>query len=597
MSGGCDTVGMSTSRALSAHRPGRGALAAVGSVAVVALVALVSLVGSPAGVSGAGAQVGTAGAPLGLSAPAWSSLDLPAEMRLGSLWVLPGPDGSPSAVDVRFAGPFTPPSGRWRVSIGVGDPAGSWQRVSMVWDGTSATGIAEQIEGLAVAELGVVTATVDPSGSVVVGVPVGVLDAGGAGLVWAESVLGEDTEPTLVVRTPWFPRAVLAGEGAPGLLQGSTLGVPVPAEPGGAAGTSAPSVVDTGVPSVLEFVDGVLRVDPGAAPTSGDVASVVDLVTLVGTPGSLELPPSGPQVRLDLLGGTAALGVGSVLGPLAPPVGDESVVGPSPTWLRSTSDGTAPLAPLEVEVAGAFAEVGQPDPGDGLAVSVTRVLTLADGSQVVAPGVVGDDTWLGVAVDTGPVATAPVEVAEVEDAGAPVVPIIVGVVLGVVAVAAAMVIAGARHRRRHPGPDDDWLPPAAATAAAPQTVPPPTPPTAPTPSTPPIPPTPPTPSTRAAPPAPAVPPPATEPLARRPVPPPQAQRPPAGPPPATSDEGPLAERPTRPAAPPVESPVEPPPDAGEPPSSPGPAMPSGAEALDEDLDALAERLRRLDDEG
>lgn len=581
MSGGCDTVEMATSSPLPALRPGR-VTAAVAALAAVALVALVSLVGAPLGTSGAGAQVGTAGAPLGLSAPAWSSLDLPAEMRLASLWVLPGPDGSPSAVDVRFAGPFTPPSGRWRVSVGVGDPAGSWQRVSMVWDGTSATGVAEQIEGLAVAELGVVTATVDPSGSVVVGVPVGVLDAGGAGLVWAEAILGEDTEPTLVVRAPWFPRAVLAGEGAPGLLQGSTLGVPVPAEPGGAAGTSAPSVVDTGVPSVLEFVDGVLRVDPGAAPASGDVVSVVDLVTLVGTPGTLELPPSGPQVRLDLLGGTASLGVGSVLGPLAPPVGDDVVVGPSAAWLRPSSDGASPPAPLEVVVPGAFAEVGQPDPGDGLAVSVTRVLTLADGSQVVAPGVVGDDTWLGVVADVGPVSTAPAQVADTEDAGAPVVPIIVGVGLGVVAVAAAMAIAGARHRRRHPGPDDEWLPPAAATVAAspPATL------AGPQPATgPPVV----APADR-----PGAPPPATPPLAERPTRrapaerptrPAPPRRPPVPPPTGTPGEPPLAERPTRPTAPPGPTP----------PASP--AMPGGVEALDDDLDELAERLRRLDDGG
>lgn len=581
MSGECDTVEMATSSPLPALRPRR-VTAAVAALAAVALVALVSLVGAPLGTSGAGAQVGSAGAPLGLSAPAWSSLDLPAEMRLASLWVLPGPDGSPSAVDVRFAGPFTPPSGRWRVSVGVGDPAGSWQRVSMVWDGTSATGVAEQIEGLAVAELGVVTATVDPSGSVVVGVPVGVLDAGGAGLVWAEAILGEDTEPTLVVRAPWFPRAVLAGEGAPGLLQGSTLGVPVPAEPGGAAGTSAPSVVDTGVPSVLEFVDGVLRVDPGAAPASGDVVSVVDLVTLVGTPGTLELPPSGPQVRLDLLGGTASLGVGSVLGPLAPPVGDDVVVGPSAAWLRPSSEEASPPAPLEVVVPGAFAEVGQPDPGDGLAVSVTRVLTLADGSQVVAPGVVGDDTWLGVVADVGPVSTAPAQVADTEDAGAPVVPIIVGVVLGVVAVAAAMAIAGARHRRRHPGPDDEWLPPAAATVAAspPATL------AGPQPATgPPVV----APADR-----PGAPPPATPPLAERPTRrapaerptrPAPPRRPPVPPPTGTPGEPPLAERPTRPTAPPGPTP----------PASP--AMPGGVEALDDDLDELAERLRRLDDGG
>lgn len=424
-------------------------------------VALVALVVAPAQISVAGAQV-SAGAPLGLSAPSWTATDLPAEMRISSMVVLPGPDGAPSALDVRFASAFTPPGGRWRVSVGIGDPAGVWQRLTMVWDGSASTGIAEEIDGLAVTALGPVTSSVDPAGSVVLGVPAGVLDAAGGGVVWAESVLGEDTDPTLLVRTPWFPRAVLTGEGSPGLLQGSTLGVPVPATPGGAAPNSAPAVIDTGVPTVLELAGGVLTIDSGAGPAElggGPVRSVVDLVTLVGSAGGADTAPNGPQVRIDLLGGSVELGVGTVLGPLAPAVGDDRTVPPSDEWLQQSDvAGATGTTPLEVDVAGAFAAVGQQDPGSSLAVTVTRVVTGADGSVVAAPGVMATADWMTSGLGAGPVRNATATAGSTADAGAsegaPLGPIAIGLLVGAVLVGGAMAISGRRHRRSHPGPED-----------------------------------------------------------------------------------------------------------------------------------------------
>lgn len=510
------------------------------------LVALATLVVLPEGLPVARAQAPTNAAPLGLSAASWTSLDLPSELRIASLWVLPGPDGSPSAVDVRFAGPFTPPAGRWRVSVGVGDPAGGWQRLSMVWDGAVAAGVAEQVEGLSVADLGPVTATVDPGGSVVVGVPAGVLDAAGSGLLWAEAILGEDTAPTLLVRTPWFPRPVLAGEGAPGLLQGSTLGVPVPAEPGAAAPPSAPPVVDTGVPSVLELDGGELTVDRGTGPAelAGEegatgAASVVDLVTLVGTPATTDAPPSGPQVRVDLVGGGVELGVGTVLGPLGPPLGDDTVVEASSSWLTDPGEAGSTAGAVVIDVASAFAAVGQRDPGDELAVTVTRVVTAADGSVVAAPGVLADRSWLQPGGEGAAASTAPAPGAEEEGAatGAPVVPIAIGTVLGVVLVGGAMVLAGRLHQRRHPGPGD-WRPSAT--------------------------------------------PPAAPPAADADAPGPGA---PAAPPSAPADP---------PAAPPTEPPASQP--VGEDPA-PGPQVPGAMAELDDDLDELTARLRRLDDQG
>lgn len=577
--GGCDTGVMVPSPPNLRAAPHRGAVANLGvpphhgaapspgafwsrlvSAAGAVVLALVAVVAPGATV---GAQTSLDAAPLGLQAPAWSSPELPAEMRVASLWVLPGPDGLPSAVDVRFAGAFTPPPGRWRVSVVVGDPSGSTQRLSMVWDGSAATGVAEQVEGLAVEELGPLTASVNPAGSVVVGVPAGVLDAAGDGLVWAEVVLGADLDPTLVVRSPLYPRAVLAGVGAPGLLQGSTLGQRAPADPGAASPGPLAPVVDTGVPSVVELGGGVLRVDRGAAPADapgGGQGSVVDLVTLVGTPGGTDAPPSGPQVRIDLLGGSVELGLGSVLGPLGPAVGDGSIVGPAASWLRQPADGGAAPAtgPVEVDVAGAFAALGEADPGEALAVSVTRVVTGADGSVVVTPGVIADRSWLDPGGDAAVTAPAPEPGDAGEGTGAPVVAIVVGTAFGVVAVGAAMVLAGWHHRRRHPGPEDDWLPPSAAAEAAAAGAP----------------------RSLGAPPAPPPPPPSA------PPPPPVAR---------------LAGGAAPPSAPPPSA--VPPPAAAPPPVAGAAGAPGvagtgeGADDLDEDIEQLTERLRRLRDEG
>jgi len=278
--------------------------------------------------------------------------------------------------------------------------------------------------------------------------------------VWAEAVLGSDGAPTAAVRTPLYPRAVLAGDGAPGLLQGSSLGAPLPAEPGGQATLSSLDVVDTGVPSVVELASGELSIDRGAAPADGSgggVAAAVDLVTLVGTGGGSETPPSGPQVRVDLVGGGVELTTGTVLGPLGPAVDGAAVVAADDSWLAVPAATSGPVA---VDVAGAFAAVGVADPGDGLAVSVTRVVTGVDGSVVVAPGVVADRSWLASAGSAVPATTGGGSVVTEASSGTPVAAIAVGVVLGAVLVLAAMVLADRRHRRRHPGPEE--VPPATA---------------------------------------------------------------------------------------------------------------------------------------
>lgn len=402
----------------------------------------------------------------GLWAPAWTTSDVPAPVRIASVQYRSATADAPGgSIEVRLAGPFELPGGRWRVSVGLGDPDGVWKRLSMEWDGTASFGSAVEIDGLDIRPIGVLDAAVDTAGSVTFLLPIATEDAdvlsGVGGVVWAESVLGPDAEPEVLVRTPWFPRASVLGDGAPRTVSGGSVGVLVGTNPPGVGTVVAPSRVDTGAPSVVEGTPGSLSVDVGTVPESvagADVESAVDLLTFI-VPSSADAPPSGPQVRIDLLGGTVDGTDGTALGPLAGPVSGSASIPSDTSWIEVGPPVVAGGAgTLDIDVEAFFAASGRGDVPDDVSVNVTRVVNVAGGGVIVAPGVAAaPDAFAG-----GPAASSttvpPVTEPPAEPTSTTTSPVVVaigaGVLVGAIAILVAMLIADALARRRRPEPRD-----------------------------------------------------------------------------------------------------------------------------------------------
>lgn len=438
---------------------------AVAAVAAAVAVVAVSVVPAVAQSTVAPSAVADGDAPL--FAPVAVPGGVDEAVALASVSVQRPAGGGASAV-VGFATAFTPPAGRWRVSVGVGDPAGEWVRTSMLWDGTAAAGEAVRLDGVLSTDLGAVDAAVAADGTVTIGLPDEVTGGSAGDVLWVEAVVGDDSDPASSTRSAWYSRGALFGDGAPGLVPGGIYGnvVGESALPIGLDATD-PAVVEAGVPSVAELAGTRLSVEVGSPPATvaGDaVADVVDVITLAD--GTLPFDAS-PQVAVNLTAGSVELQLVQADGEVTEPSdGSWLEVG-----LTGPVDPSAVAPAIAIDIDAAYAALGLDPPGDGLAVSVSRLVRTADGTEVVATGVAARRAWFDqlAAAPLLPTTAPPVAAAPVEASGGPWVPIAVGVVVGVVAVAAAMALAQARARRRatRPVPAGPMWEPAPAVATAP----------------------------------------------------------------------------------------------------------------------------------
>jgi hypothetical protein len=413
-----------------------------------------------AAVPSAWAQVppSVSGFPAAVWGPVSTASELPPQLQITSVYLPPVTPGQQAAVAVGFAGPFQSPEDRWRVSVGIGDPNGIWVRSTMEWDGTVASGSAVRLDGALATDLGPVAVNVQTAGLVVIDLPEAVDDGSLADTMWVEGVLGPDSAPDATMRSDWFPRSAVFGQGAPGQVTGGRFGTVLGDAPAAVGTGPDPVVADTGVPSVVRVTDDLAIVELGTPPTDvtgQPVAEVVDVVTFSTDPVG---PPTGPQVRVNRTTGLVDLTVGNLGGPVSLSDFGAPVVAADPSWLPSGSSGPAdgsapPQDSLTVDLAAAFSQVGLAPPGDALAVSVTRVVSAADGTQVVSAGMAADRTWLDQGVAVAPVITV-APIAEAEGESGPWALIVAGVVVGLVAVGGSMALASAMARRRT---GSDWV--------------------------------------------------------------------------------------------------------------------------------------------
>jgi hypothetical protein len=391
------------------------------------------------------------GFPASVWAPVSVPDDLPPALQMTSLYLPPVTDGQrPSAV-VGFAGAFQLPAGRWRVSVGVGNPTGVTVRTSMLWDGNDSVGVVERLDGLLVGDLGSVDVSLQAS-LVVIGLPDEVFGGSLGDVLWVEAVLGEDSAPEATVRSDWYSRSAVFGDGAPGLVTGGSIGSVVGPDRD-AVGTGAePIAVDTGAPAAVQVTGDLAEVELAAPPTrvSGrTVAEVVDVVTFSADP---IVGTTGPQVRVNRTTGTVDLTAGTLGGPVSL-TDDASVVTADPSWLLSaTSDpddlATLAAGTLTVDLPGAFDQLGLVGSGDSLAVTITRVVTATDGTQVRTVGMAADRSWLDLGAPVAPVTSVVVTPAGTNDDSGLARLMLAGVVLGVVAVAGSIALSLARSRRK-----------------------------------------------------------------------------------------------------------------------------------------------------
>lgn len=403
--------------------------------------------------------------------------DQPAPVRVAAVAVDPAEAGADLGVTVQFAEGFPAPAGLWRVSVGVGDPTGTWVQSQMRWDGGSGTGevtlftpgdevpdgeTAAPGPDAAAEVLGPTGVEVDAEGARVrITVPAAAQQGLTGDLLWVGAEL-EGADGTVArQRSPWFSRSALAGQAAPGTVSGGPAGFGArPDAPTGSPDASD-EVFDVGVPSVLEVVAGTLQITPGSVPaTVGGqaVVSVVDIVTLSTVAG---FPDAAPQVVMDLTAGTVVLGTGGFVASGSSGPGDPGV---ERTWLAEGLVGpvAGPVPPVIVDMTGVLDASGvAPAPGDPSipvdSVAIRRVVTTDTEGVVNAVGVVAGRTWLAGApgvTTTAPPAAAPALdlLAGDDDSSGVLMLVALGVLVGAVAIAASVVVASARARRRHTAP-------------------------------------------------------------------------------------------------------------------------------------------------
>lgn len=350
--------------------------------------------------------------------------------------VVPGAGEGEPQIAVAFADLFDLPAEPWRVSVVAGAPDGPRLRVSLLAEGGATTGRAEVSAGDRWTVVDTPEVTFDPSGLVLVPLDLSLVPAsdGEAGpVVWVEAVLGEDGDAAQVATaTPWFDLASVVGSGEPGLLVGgrlAPLGAPSGADDAGAS-SDAGATNDTSAPDVTADGDPVTVVDLGASPvlalareaTGGDavrsaivlrydtgpptevagqgVTEVVDLLRVA--PDFVGGAVVTPYIELNRTTGAVRL-VDARQWPLVDATGDGS-------WQRADASSGSVTGPATVafDLDAVLAALGDVPDRSTVALGLTRTVRLADGSQVVAEGVLGSTAWLDTAVGvTLPTAALP----------------------------------------------------------------------------------------------------------------------------------------------------------------------------------------------
>lgn len=355
-----------------------------------------------------------------------------------------GGSAATRAVTVGFATAFSLPSGRYRVSIVVGDPTGARQRASLVSVGGATSGTIEtSSDGGTWTSKGATRATFDAD-SVTIDVPVGGAVASAA--LWAEAELGTDV--TQATRSPAYALGAVLGQSPDGRMPGTSWArTAVPGE--GSAGTDAPFVEIPGSPPTVSVDNQALVVDETSKPptrvgdqtvvnvidsitfmptytAAGTVAAVIDINRTTGVVQALELSSGAPVDRS----------------------GDSM-------WLISGLSPIAPGAPgeivIDLEKVAAVLGFGL-DP-DALGIGLQRTVTLANGGVVVGAAVQGTLGWFqGASVPVGAVPSSVDQPAAATTADHRRPALLVGSIAAVL-VLVGLVAIGLRRRRSGRAPD------------------------------------------------------------------------------------------------------------------------------------------------
>jgi hypothetical protein len=367
------------------------------SVPLAFLALLAVLVTAPQGVAGAQEEATTSVPAVADDRPALVAAVEPdpavaPAVRLGDVWVdeaagaLDAPTFVVDVPGLAELGGRTPSP--WRVSVSVGDPAGTRVRSSLVVvAGAGTTGRAEIGDGVVWTDDGEVAASLDgtlariavPIGSVAPGAAVwveaeaaaeGAISVGATPAFRLDDLLGRDSDAT-VTASGWASvpgRAadagfVAVGEGGPGVLvSGATIDV--------ATTEAAPALV-------------------GGQP----VTSVVDRLALGRPDPSVEGGWRRDEVAVDRSAGTITV-VPADAAPVAATLG-------STPWLSAVTGGgdLRAAGTVSLDLAALDAALGGP-PLDRATttVSVSRSFVLADTTALVAPSVQASIAWFDQAL-------------------------------------------------------------------------------------------------------------------------------------------------------------------------------------------------------
>jgi hypothetical protein len=351
-----------------------------------------------------------------------------------------GGSAATRAVTVGFASSFALPSGRYRVSIVVGDPTGVRRRASLVSvDGAASGTVETSSDGRTWTPNGAIRATFDAD-STTIEVPVGEAVANAA--LWAEAELGTDTAKS--TRSPAYALGAVLGQSTDGRMPGSSWSRQVvPGEASPRAG--APFVAIPGSPPTVSVDNQALVVDETSSPparVAGQaVVEVIDAITFMPTYSVAGTIPAVIDINRTT-GAVLALQLSS--GAPVDRSGDSK-------WLISGLSPIVPGAPgeivIDLEKVAAVLGFGL-DP-DALGIGLQRTVTLANGAVMMGAAVHGTLGWFqGASV---PVEAAPPS-ADQPSAAAPADHRRPALVVG--SIAMALVLAGLVAiglRRRRPG--------------------------------------------------------------------------------------------------------------------------------------------------
>lgn len=316
------------------------------------------------------------------------------ELVINDLYLAASEDPQSPDVVVRFKRPFALPNQRYRVAVLVGDPTGERVRASLTatGPGSTPTGIVEVGDGASWKLSGPTQVRHEPSGFVMIRLPLAATPGGGA--VWAEITQGQGADPTVV--TPYFDRNTFFASSDAGTLAASRFGhVNLP----DGSPTREIAALDAG--PVLSATEGKVYVkytdEVPTAMLGQPVTEVVDSVRIApnfDTGGVV-----ANFIRIDRTNGTAALYDGFAAAPVDKS-GDRSwvITGPAKGVGAST---------LVFDLDRAASLLGMTLGRDTTGLALTRSFVLGDGRVITADGVMATPAWLELAPRPPPVTAAP----------------------------------------------------------------------------------------------------------------------------------------------------------------------------------------------